>query len=332
MGRRFYTRAVYFYSKVDLTYQSLAAIVPIYVMILTGVLVRRTGWLKPEADSSFVRMAIDVTLPCFIIYNMLGNEKLKSVGFSLATIFIGMLVVLASLAVSYATSRLLRLKVGSGERTFVVTTAFHNYGFFIIALVAILFAGSADSELLGLVLTHNVGCDLIFWSVGLFLLSNSSKFSVKVFLRGPVIAVFIGLFLIWTGIGEIIPDFVSNSMKWIGGCAIPMNLFMFGALICDMYGHSKIDYRVVATGVFVRMAVMPLIFIIAAWLLPVDLSLKKLIVLQALPPCAVTAAVLSKDFNGKPDLSVHITLATCFVAIFTLPLWMNFGFSLIGAF
>ena len=111
-----------------------------------------------------------------------------------------------------------------------------------------------------------------------------------------------------------------------------MNLFMFGALICDMYGHSKIDYRVVATGVFVRMAVMPLIFIIAAWLLPVDLSLKKLIVLQALPPCAVTAAVLSKDFNGKPDLSVHITLATCFVAIFTLPLWMNFGFSLIGAF
>ena len=108
MGRRFYTRAVYFYSKVDLTYQSLAAIVPIYVMILTGVLVRRIGWLKPEADSSFVRMAIDVTLPCFIIYNMLGNEKLKSVGFSLATIFIGMLVVLASLAVSYAASRLLR--------------------------------------------------------------------------------------------------------------------------------------------------------------------------------------------------------------------------------
>ena len=74
MGRRSYTRAVYFYSKVDLTYQSLAAIVPIYVMILTGVLVRRIGWLKPEADSSFVRMAIDVTLPCFIIYNMLGME------------------------------------------------------------------------------------------------------------------------------------------------------------------------------------------------------------------------------------------------------------------
>ncbi|MFR6033532.1 MAG: hypothetical protein ACLUKN_10350 [Bacilli bacterium] len=67
-------------------------------------------------------------MPCFIIYNMLGNEKLKR-GVFVGDYFIGMLVVLASLAVSYAASRLLRLKVGGGERTFVVTTAFHNYGF-----------------------------------------------------------------------------------------------------------------------------------------------------------------------------------------------------------
>ncbi len=308
---------------------AIGAIVPIYAMIFAGFLARKTRWLSPEADASFVRVSIDLTLPCFIIYNMLGNEELRSVAFSIKTIALGMCVVVVSLLVSWIASKLLRLKVGSGERTFTVTTGTHNYGFFIIALVAILFSQD-NPDLLGLVLTHNVGCDLVFWSVGVFLLSGTKTLSPKIFMRGPVAAVFFSLILIWTGLGDFIPDCIINSLKWIGFAAIPLNLMMFGTLICDMLGNAKIQWKCVLSATAVRMLILPCIFFAAATFLPISTPLKALLALQTLPPCGVTAAVLSKSFGGKPDLSVQITLATCIAAVFTMPLWLCLCFKFIG--
>ena len=92
-----------------------------------------------------------------------------------------------------------RIKIGEGQRTFVVTTGIHNYGFFIIALVAILYPND-ENDFMGLVLTHNVGCDLVFWSLGVALLSPSVKFSPAILLKGPVLSVFVALFFIWTGL------------------------------------------------------------------------------------------------------------------------------------
>ncbi len=308
---------------------AIGAIVPIYAMIFAGFLARKAHWLSPEADASFVRVSIDLTLPCFIIYNMLGNEKLRSIALSMQTIALGMCVVGVSLLAAWAAAKILGLKVGSGERTFTVTTGTHNYGFFIIALVAILFS-QTNPDLLGLVLTHNVGCDLVFWSVGVFLLSGRKSFSPKVFMRGPVAAVFFSLALIWTGLGDFVPEFVLNSLKWIGFAAIPLNLMMFGTLICDMLGNAKIDWKCVLSATAIRMLALPCLFFAAASFLPIAPSLKALLALQTLPPCGVTAAVLSKSFGGKPELSVQITLATCIAAVFTMPLWLGLCFGLIG--
>lgn len=311
----------------------LFAVIPIYAMVLAGWAARRQGWLKPEGDSSLMRFAIDVTLPCFIFSSMIGNKKLESVAFALSTISIGMFTLSLGLVFAWLASKLLRLKVGQGQRTFVVTTATHNFGFFVIALVAMLYSNAVgrDAELLGLVFTHNVGCDIIFWTIGYMLITSTSKISMKTFLRGPILSVLAGLLFIWTGLSKCIPDCVMVSLKMLGGAAIPMNLVLFGAMIYDMFGLKDFNIKVVVSAVALRMFVLPAIFVALAVLLPVDILLKKLLVFQAVAPCGVTAAVLAKHFGGYPQIAVQITLATMVVAIFTLPFWLAFGFSLIGA-
>ena len=81
-----------------------------------------------------------------------------------------------------------------------------------------------------------------------------------------------------------------------------------------------------------RMALLPIAFILLATALPIDPSLKKLIAFQALSPCGVTDAVLAKHFGGYPQMAVQITIATLVVAPFTLPVWMWLGATLTGAF
>lgn len=314
----------------NLSFEALLAVAPIYAAIATGFAARKFGWMEAAADKSFMKVAIDITLPCFILANMLSNKKLESVEFSAAAILTGMAGMLACMAVSYIASAAIGLKVGTGKRTFIVTTATHNYGFFVISMLAVMYAGSSD-PILGVAFTHNVGCDLVFWTIGFFLISSGQNFSAKTFLRGPIVAVFAALVLVWCGLGDFVLKYAQNTLRVIGGCAIPLNLFMFGNLLCDFWGREKFNPKIIATAMITRLAVLPLMFVAAAALLPIDPTLKKLLVFQAVAPCGITSAVLAKHFGGYPQMSVQISVATSVAAVLTLPIWLNVGFRLIGA-
>lgn len=186
--------------------------------------------------------------------------------------------------------------------------------------------------MLGLAITHNVGCDLVMWSVGLLLVSNQTKFSYRLFMRGPFLVVFIALFLIWTGLDQHVPDIVVTSFKLMGNCLIPLNLIIFGNLLYDLLGkRTKFSPKMVIGGAVTRVLILPMVFIALAMLLPVNMELKRLLVFQSLAPASVTTALIARHFGGHPDLAVQITLVTCIASFLTLPLWFKVGFSLIGA-
>ena len=138
------------------------------------------------------------------------------------------------------------------------------------------------------------------------------------------------LILVWTGIAQYIPDFVKTMLKFAGGIAVPLNLMIFGTLLFDMLEREKFSIKILSVAVLMRMMVLPACFIACAYFLPIDHTLKTLLVLQALAPCGVMSAVLAKHFGGHPKIAVYITLLTCIVAIFTLPFWLNVGINLIG--
>lgn len=309
--------------------EALLATIPIYIIILSGFALRRFGFLKKESDSSFVRLSIDVCIPCFIFYNMLGNDKLKSVGLSLSCMSAGAIGLAVALAVSYFFAKyLLKLKVGDGLRTFAVTTATQNYGFFVLSMLFLLYP--KDNPYLGIALTHNVGCDLVFWSLCFLLLAKGVPFSIRLLLKGPVFAVFLALGIIWSGLNVYIPKFALNSLSMIGNASIPLNLIMFGCLLSDFWGFANINRKALSLAVLIRMFIMPAVFIAAAYILPIDHALKTVLVFEAVAPCGVTAAVLAKHFGGNPQMSVQITVATSLLALLVLPLWIVFGFKLLA--
>ena len=302
---------------------SLCAVLPIYAIIASGSFARKIGWIKPEGDQTLMKVAVELTLPCFILYNLLGNEKLRSVSYSLSAIMLGMFVIAFGIFVSWVGAKLLRLKVGDGLRTFVVTAGVQNYGFFVIALVAILFPARAD--ITGLVLTFNVGCDLVFWSLGFLLISNAKNVSFGFLKKGPVWSVFLGLFLMWAGLDKYVGESVKTFLRIMGGVAVPLNLMLFGTLIVDMFDVKKIAWKITGAGVLLRMLVLPACFIAIAAAAPLEGSFKLLIVLQALAPSGVMSAVLARHFGGHPKISVQITILSCAVSVFTLFFWYNLG-------
>ncbi|MFI3291812.1 MAG: AEC family transporter [Opitutales bacterium] len=310
---------------------ALFATIPVYILVVVGFFARKREIISAPATTSLSKFSIDIAIPCFILYNMLRNDKLRDIGLSLSAMSVGAGSLILGIAVSLFMARfVLGLKVGTNLRTFGASTGVQNYGFFVLSVLLLLFdTNGADSQIMGVALVHNVGCDLMFWSLCFLLLAQGVPFSLKLFLKAPIIAVFVGLFCVWTHLNDFVPDFLMNAFYLIGCAAIPLSLMLFGAMLYESWSFESFNFKLVGFAVFLRMLLLPAIMLGFAYILPVAKELKYIIILQAAAPASMTTAVLAKYFSGDPKLSIHIIFATLVVALITLPICLAIGFNYI---
>jgi len=82
----------------------------------------------------------------------------------------GFTLTLLGIGVAYACARLLGLTVGTGLRTFALTTGIANYGYLPLPLMEAMFG----PESRGILLVHNVGVEAAIWTGGILVISGLS--------------------------------------------------------------------------------------------------------------------------------------------------------------
>ena len=305
----------------------LMAALPVYLILALGPVVRKTGWLSPEMDKGMMSMAVHIFFPCLILDKMLGSEILRDFGVVVSSASVGFFLVVAATGIAWLVAPLIGLKLGSGRRTFAVAGGLQNYGYVAIPLMIYLFPGD---DVMAVLFTHNLGVELAMWTIGLMLLSGNSKPTPRIFLKGPLIAVFAGVILLQTGADYFIPDVLRRTLSMVGFCAIPISLLLVGTAITDLVGKVKLDWKISLGGILVRLAMIPILFLVAAKYLPIALELKQVLVVQAAMPSAMFPIVLSKHYGGRTDVAAQVVIATAIVSIISMPLVITFGKYWIG--
>lgn len=95
-----------------------------------------------------MRIAMDVAYPCLVFHSIMkymvlsGNETLSSVSFQ--AISAGALELLLGIAAAWLVAKLLRMRIGTGLRTFTLTAGVQNYAFFVIPIIQMLFTAGND--------------------------------------------------------------------------------------------------------------------------------------------------------------------------------------------
>ena len=128
--------------------------------------------------------------------------------------------------------------------------------------------------------------------------------------------------------GKIIFD----TIHLIGLCYIPLALLLIGATMADFWDEFKnnIGTGVMMLSLLVRNAIVPLAFVLVAWLIPVSQELKETLVVQAAMPAGVFTLVLARHHGGSVPVALQVIFSTSAAAIITLPLWIHFGMQLVG--
>jgi predicted permease len=324
--------------------QILGSVIPLFLLMGLGAILRRFGILNEQADRSLLDLCVHILLPCLILDHLMASEALRRSGNLFWSPFLGFTCTAGSIGIAAVAAKLWRFPQKSQERTFAYVAGIYNYGYIPVPLIATLYGANA----LGVLFLYNLGTEVAFWVVGFALLTQTSVLrDWRRVLTSPVRAIILGVTinLLTAAFGLRLDSNTLDTLAWgwpvkmifdtihlIGLCSIPLALLLIGATMADFWGEFKADtgVGVMTLAVLVRNAVAPLGMVLVAMLLPISQELKETLVVQAAMPAGVFTLILSRHHGGSVPVALQVIFSTSAAAIITLPLWIHFGMQLVG--
>ncbi len=304
----------------------IASVLPVYLLIVAGAVLRRVGIIRKEHDEGVMRVVFSVMMPCFMLDKILGSTVLKSGSIVIYSILIGFGLILAGILIGAVVARLIGLEHGSGLRTFALSAGCQNYGFTAAPVVESLWGGSA----LALMFVHNIGVEAALWSVGIMMMSGEREIKWRRLVNGPIVAVTLGLLLVFLGWDDQITGPLRKAISMLGVGAFPIAILITGCSMIDLVGSEKPTLKIVMGSAMVRLILAPLAILAAAKYLPVSTELREVLVVQAAMPAGMTSIILARMYGGRPAIAVQIVLGTTALSLITLPWIITWGCQWIG--
>src|ERR1700679_2753256 len=113
-------------------------ILPVFALIAVGSVLRRFHWIEGPAETSLLRLVVDVSMPCLVFDSIVGNEALRDPGNVLLPPLAGFLTTAIGLGVAYLSLRFIGLKADASGRTFALSAGVCNYRYVPIPIVGAL--------------------------------------------------------------------------------------------------------------------------------------------------------------------------------------------------
>jgi hypothetical protein len=311
----------------------LSAVLPIFCIAGAGVALRQINWLTADADSSLLRVTINVLMPCLVFDSILGNTAFAQPGNIWLPPLVGFGTVALGIPLAMACCRLAGLTDDRARRTFTFVVSVYNYGYVPMPLILSLFHGTEARETLAVLFVHNLGVEVALWSFGLILLGGATlRTGWRNMINAPLLAIVAAVALNFLVGKERFPQFVLTTAHMLGQCAIPFGVLLIGATMAD-YVHefrSARSAQLVVVSCVLRLGILPVLFLLIAKYLPCPIELKRVITVQAAMAAAVFPIVMAKHYGGDPATALRIVLGTSLVGLVTIPLWLRFGMKFVG--
>ena len=305
----------------------LLAAAPMFLIVALGYVARKSAMVNEESEKSLLQLTINLLFPCFILSRVPGNESLQEPAVVAAALGAGLTITVIGILFVKLVAHRFKITSPEGINTFSVASAIQNYGFLPIPLVEALFP-ERSAETIGLLLVHNLGVELVIWTLAIVLLSGSFQAAWRRLINGPTIAILLGLILNATGLHQYIPEFVEATLNTVGAAAIPIGLILVGSTFAGVIEKEslKFDVKVITGSIVLRFMILPMLILSAASLLRFSPTLREVLIIEAAMPSAVFPIVLAKHFGGKPSIAVEVCLTTTAVSVILTPLVLMLAF------
>lgn len=300
---------------------SLNATIPIFLMMLLGMLFRKLGWMDEVFAAKMNKFVFLVPLPVLLF------EQLATVDFSevwdIKFILFCFVVTAISITISTLISLLWKDRSVKGE--FIQATYRSSAALLGIAFIQNIYgtAGMAPLMIIGSVPLYNIMAVVV---LSVFKPGNNSfdKALVKKTLKGiatnPIIIGIVAGF-VWSALKLSMPSILHKTVSSIGATATPMGLMSMGATFELRKATSKMKPTIVA--VFMKLVGFCAVFLPVAAVL--GFRNEELIAILVMLGSATTVScfVMARNMGHEGTLSSGVIMMTTLLSAFTLTMWLD---------
>lgn len=302
--------------------QALAtAVLPVFLLILLGYVIRRRGWLAAGFWEPAERLTYLFLLPALLATTLARADFSALPAAAMAGAVILAIAAMTALLVAF---QLVTRKNGPAV-TAVLQTSIRPNTYIGLSIPFALYGepGLAIAALIvaAVVPTVNVVCITALLWLGDRDTGAAGAGLVKALLSNPLIlACLLGLALNLSGIG--LPPVAGETLTILARAALPMALLAVGAGLD--FGAARTSGGWVVSAVALKLAGLPLLTAGFCLLLGVHgLPLTVAVIFNALP-AATSSYILARQMGGAPGLVANILTVQTLVAAVTLPLLVLF--------
>ena len=300
---------------------SLNATIPIFLMMLLGMLFRKLGWMDEVFAAKMNKFVFLVPLPVLLF------EQLATVDFSevwdIKFILFCFVVTAISITISTLISLLWKDRSIKGE--FIQATYRSSAALLGIAFIQNIYgtAGMAPLMIIGSVPLYNIMAVVV---LSVFKPGNNSfdKALVKKTLKGiatnPIIIGIVAGF-VWSALKLPMPSILHKTVSSIGATATPMGLMSMGATFEMKKATSKMKPTLVA--VFMKLVGFCVVFLPMAALLGFRNEEMIAILVMLGSATTVSSFVMARNMGHEGTLSSGVIMMTTLLSAFTLTMWLD---------
>ena len=300
---------------------SLNATIPIFLMMLLGMLFRKLGWMDEVFAAKMNKFVFLVPLPVLLF------EQLATVDFSevwdIKFILFCFVVTAISITISTLISLLWKDRSVKGE--FIQATYRSSAALLGIAFIQNIYgtAGMAPLMIIGSVPLYNIMAVVV---LSVFKPGNNSfdKALVKKTLKGiatnPIIIGIVAGF-VWSALKLPMSTILHKVVSNVGATATPMGLMSMGATFEMKKATSKMKPTLVA--VFMKLVGFCAIFLPMAALLGFRNEEMIAILVMLGSATTVSCFVMARNMGHEGTLSSGVIMMTTLLSAFTLTMWLD---------
>lgn len=308
----------------NIVWHAVQSVLTLCIIGCTGYVLARKGWFTPEAKALLPRLVIQISLPCYMVYNMTNTLTREQ----LFHLVYGSLVPFASILIAFGLSLAIApvIKVAPRRRgIFYAGFSASNTMFIGLPVNLALFGEAA----LPYVLLYYFANCTFFWTVGNYFMAADGEgpkeklcsiSTLRRILSPPMLGFLTGVCLLLLDVR--LPAFLHNTVKYMGNLTTPLILIFLGVMLQGVRLRGirlTLDLACLLLGRFV---ISPLIIVAITSVFPLPELMRKVFIIQAALPAVASISLLAGYYKTDPEFGTVVVSATTLISMITTPIIM----------
>jgi predicted permease len=301
----------------------LNTLLPVFLIIALGALLRKIHLLPPEFVEKLNRLIYWIALPCLLFYKIAA----ASYDYSIAgkTFLVVMTAMLTCILIAYVIAFFLRVPAPT-VGTFVQGAYRGNLVYIALPVIIYSFSGSTafDSAAMETLAVLVIALTVPVYNTAAIVVLLASRHKIDRHVPAKILRQIMTnpLFLacvagiIYSALFPRLPVVISRSCNALGQIALPLALLGIGATL--VIKRISAPLKFVFTASVIKIALAPIAGLLTAKLLALGPGETRIALLFLAAPTAVVSYVMADQLDGDTELSAAIVVVSCLLSILSL--------------